>query len=92
MAAGRAAGRRSRLVPGGSIRRAGLPGLGAADAERTRRSGRGADERGPINCFGASTGTIEVTTLGGTAPYLWSWSSPDGFAAATEDLSGLRSG
>ncbi|MFN5369971.1 MAG: gliding motility-associated C-terminal domain-containing protein [Bacteroidia bacterium] len=45
----------------------------------------------PTLC-GASTGTIDLTVDGGTAPFNFEWSGSDGFSASTEDLSGLAGG
>lgn len=37
-------------------------------------------------------GAINLTPSGGTAPYTFSWTGPNGFTATTEDLSGLNDG
>jgi gliding motility-associated-like protein len=45
-----------------------------------------------IDCFGENTGAIDITTSGGTAPYTFSWSGPDGFSSEEEDISSLYAG
>ncbi len=46
----------------------------------------------PAACQGASNGTVDLTTTGGTAPYTHAWSGPGGFTANTADISGLAAG
>jgi gliding motility-associated-like protein len=41
-----------------------------------------------VSCFGEATGSIDVTTFGGTLPYSFSWDS----FQSTEDISGLNGG
>lgn len=45
-----------------------------------------------IDCFGAGNGSIDLTVVGGTAPYLYAWTGPSGFTANTEDISNLEAG
>jgi hypothetical protein len=41
---------------------------------------------------GMSTGSIDLSVSGGVAPYTCSWTGPSGFAATTEDISGIPMG
>ncbi len=43
-------------------------------------------------CYGDCNGRIEVTVSGGTPPYSYSWSGPDGYASTDKDISGLCPG
>ena len=43
-------------------------------------------------CAGASTGSIAITPVGGKSPYTFSWTGPNGYTSALEDLTGLKSG
>ncbi|MCM5663079.1 DUF7507 domain-containing protein [Galbibacter mesophilus] len=49
-----------------------------------------------VACFGDSTGAINITPSGGTAPYTFAWSSPSGAditgQETNEDLTGLAAG
>ena len=44
------------------------------------------------SCFQGRTGSIKVTASGGTAPYTYAWTGPNGFTAITEDLQNLAFG
>src|SRR5437660_6889687 len=41
-----------------------------------------------VNCFGAATGTVDLSVSGGTSPYTYAWSN----GAVTQDLAGLSTG
>lgn len=43
-------------------------------------------------CSGQSNGSINITVVGGTGPYTYTWTGPSGFTATSEDISGLKSG
>lgn len=45
-----------------------------------------------ISCAGLSDGSLNATVSGGTAPFSFSWTGPNGFVAITEDISGLAPG
>lgn len=45
-----------------------------------------------VTCADASDGSIDLTIMGGTAPYIVAWTGPNGFTASTEDISGLAQG
>ena len=44
-----------------------------------------------VLCFGASTGAIDITPAGGTAPYTYAWTGA-GVVAGAEDQTGLAAG
>lgn len=46
----------------------------------------------PITCNSADDGAVDLTVAGGEAPYDIAWTGPDGFAATSEDISGLATG
>ncbi|MCB9184823.1 MAG: choice-of-anchor L domain-containing protein [Flavobacteriales bacterium] len=46
----------------------------------------------PAECQGSPNGAIDISAAGGTGSLGFSWSGPDGFAAATEDISGVGAG
>jgi len=45
-----------------------------------------------ISCNGANNGSIDLTVSGGYPGYTYAWTGPNGFTAATEDISGLSPG
>ncbi|MEZ4990989.1 MAG: SdrD B-like domain-containing protein, partial [Saprospiraceae bacterium] len=48
----------------------------------------GATVTDDVDCFGESTGSIDLSVSGGTEPYTYAWSN----SAATEDLTGVAAG
>ncbi|MBX9807473.1 MAG: gliding motility-associated C-terminal domain-containing protein, partial [Flavobacteriaceae bacterium] len=45
-----------------------------------------------ILCFGQSTGVITVNVVGGTAPYTYAWSGPNGFSSSNQNLTNVFAG
>jgi gliding motility-associated-like protein len=45
-----------------------------------------------IKCNGGKDGAIALNVAGGTMPYTYSWTSPNGFSAVTKDISALSAG
>ena len=45
-----------------------------------------------VDCFGECTGEIDLVIQGGQAPYLYTWSGPNGFVATTQDVNELCAG
>ena len=43
-------------------------------------------------CNSSCDGTADISISGGSAPYLFAWSGPNGFTANTEDINGLCAG
>ena len=46
----------------------------------------------PISCSGAADGAIDLTILGGTAPFTIDWTNGLGFSSAQEDIDSLTAG
>ena len=45
-----------------------------------------------VDCFGQNTGSISLAINGGNSPYNISWSGPNGFSSADENISNLLAG
>ncbi|WP_258540614.1 T9SS type B sorting domain-containing protein [Parvicella tangerina] len=45
-----------------------------------------------LTCFEDLSGAINLNPAGGTSPYQFSWTGPNGFTATTEDLNSLEAG
>ncbi|MBS1568484.1 MAG: choice-of-anchor L domain-containing protein [Bacteroidetes bacterium] len=43
-------------------------------------------------CDLSNNGSIDLSVIGGTAPFTFAWSGPDGFTSTDEDMTGLASG
>lgn len=46
----------------------------------------------PITCNGLTNGSIATTISGGEAPYIISWSGPNGYSNSTQNILGLSAG
>ncbi|MEA5110565.1 MAG: choice-of-anchor L domain-containing protein, partial [Lentimicrobium sp.] len=44
------------------------------------------------SCTTVADGSINITVTGGSAPYTYSWTGPNGYTAGTEDLSNIVAG
>ncbi|MBN2239376.1 MAG: hypothetical protein JW712_06355, partial [Dehalococcoidales bacterium] len=49
-------------------------------------------EHTDVECFGESTGSINITVTGGIEPYHYSWSGPGSFTSTNQNLTGLVAG
>ncbi len=47
---------------------------------------------GSVSCPGSSDGSIDLQITSGSGPFTYSWTGPNGFTSANEDLAGLSAG
>lgn len=45
-----------------------------------------------VTTFGGSDGAVDITVIGGVAPFTYSWTGPSGFASTTEDIANVPVG
>ena len=45
-----------------------------------------------LSCFNAANGSIITSVSGGTTPYTFAWTGPNGFTASTKDIANLAAG
>jgi len=45
-----------------------------------------------VSCNGLANGSIQVNPSSGLAPFVYSWTGPDGFTSTTKDISDLKAG
>lgn len=50
------------------------------------------DDFGNLTCYNSGDGYINITTGGGTLPYLYNWTGPGSFSSGLEDLANLAAG
>lgn len=46
----------------------------------------------PVDCYGESTGSVELIVSGGTGSYNFVWTGPNGFTSTDEDINNLVAG
>ncbi|MXV53308.1 DUF11 domain-containing protein [Pedobacter sp. HMF7647] len=51
-----------------------------------------AETTASASCNNGSDGRVDLTVSGGTPPYTFAWTGPNGYSASTEDISGLSAG
>lgn len=50
------------------------------------------DDLQDVSCGGLSDGSIDISIVGGTLPYVISWTGPSSFTSSDEDISNLEAG
>jgi gliding motility-associated-like protein len=45
-----------------------------------------------VSCNGMANGSIDINPTNGLAPFIYTWTGPNGFTATTEDISDLKAG
>ena len=45
-----------------------------------------------VDCAGAATGSVDISVIGGTIPYTYVWTGPNGTFSTTEDVTNLSAG
>ncbi len=45
-----------------------------------------------VSCYGANDGQVTLTPTGGTPPYTYSWTGPNGFTSTNKDLANVMGG
>ena len=45
-----------------------------------------------VSCYGDKNGSVYINVTGGTTPYTYSWTGPDGFTSPDKDITGLAPG
>ncbi len=45
-----------------------------------------------VSCYNGNDGSIDISVTGGTAPFSYSWTGPNGFSSTSEDLTNIYAG